>query len=97
MTDDSSKHNPSNFESSFDQFAEPKAMSVGWDLSNLLTNSGSKTNGEDRVESRRIDVNRTTDPSIHTETPADHYPDVDFDPFPEPRTVPVNWNVSALF
>jgi len=96
MTDDSSKHNPSNFESSFDQFAEPKAMSVGWDLSSLPTNSGSKANGKEQVESQRIGGDRTTDTSIHTETTADLYPDVDFDPFPEPRTVPANWNVSAL-
>jgi len=96
MTADPSKNNKSNFEWSIDQFSEPKAMSVGWDLSNLPINSGSKTNSTDQVETRGSDGDQTTDISAHPETPFDPHPDVDFDRFPEPRTVPANWNVSAL-
>lgn len=96
MTTDPRKHNKSNFKWSLDQFSEPKAMSVGWDLSNLPTNSGSKTNSTDQVETRGEDGDPTSDMSAHTETPSGPHLDVDFDPFPEPRTVPANWNVSAL-
>lgn len=96
MTADSSIQNRSDFEGSFDPFAEPRGMSVGWDASNLPTNSGSKTDGKDQVETGRVDGDQTTELSNHTEMPADSYPEVDFDPFPEPRTVPTNWNVSAL-
>ena len=96
MTADPSKHKKPNLESSFDQFAEPRTMSVGWDLSNLPTKSGSKTNSKDQVETLGADGDQTSDMSAHPETPSDPYPDVEFDPFPEPRTVPANWNVSAL-
>lgn len=90
--------NQSNSDSKwdFDPFAEPKGMSVGWDLSNLPTDSGSRTNGKDLFETQPADSDRTTDVSEHAE-PADHvHPEVEFDPFPEPRTVPANWDVSAL-
>ena len=96
MTADSNKQKRSDFEGSFDPFAEPRGMSVGWDASNLPTNSGSKTRGKDQVVTGRVDGDRTTDLSNHMETSADLYPEADFDPFPEPRTVPTNWNVSAL-
>ena len=96
MTDDSRKQNKSDMEPSFDQFAEPRGMSMGWDFSNLPTNSGSKTNGKDQVEFRPRGDTQTPDELNPTETRSGPHTEVDFDPFPEPRTVPTNWNVSDL-
>jgi hypothetical protein len=96
MTDDSRKQNQSNMGSNYDQFADPRGMSMGWDLSNLPTNSGSKTNGRDNIETHCIDEIETSEPSSQMEEQGEHHPEADFDPFPEPRTVPTNWNVSAL-
>lgn len=96
MTAESSKKNQSNYESRFDQFSEPRGMSMGWDFSNLPTNSGSKTNGKDQVEFRPRGDTQTSDESNPTETRSGPHTEVYFDPFPEPRTVPTNWNVSDL-
>ena len=96
MKTDSSKQNNSDYELKADQFAEPRGMSVGWDLSNLPTNSGSKANGKDLFETRQADGDQTPDMSAHADTSTEYHPDVDIDPFPVPRTVPTNWNVSAL-
>ncbi len=92
----SSNHNKSDSEWDFDPFAEPKGMSVGWDLSNLPTNSESKTNGKDLSEARPADSDQTTDVSAPADSADEFHPEVEFDPFPEPRTVPTNWDVSAL-
>ena len=96
MKTDSSKQSNSDYELKADQFAEPRGMSVGWDLSNLPTNSGSKANGKDLFETRQADGDQTTDMSVHADASAENHLEVDIEPFPEPRTVPTNWNVSAL-
>lgn len=96
MKPDSSQQNKSESDWKDDQFAEPRAMSVGWDPSGLTANSGSKANGKDLLESRRTDENQTPELSAHADAATEYHPEVDIDPFPEPRTVPTNWNVSAL-
>lgn len=92
----SSNPNKSDSEWDFDPFAEPKGMSVGWDLSNLPTNSQSKTNGRDLTENLPAGSDQTSDTTANAESAVETHPEAEFDPFPEPRTVPANWDVSAL-
>ena len=111
MTSDSSKHNKADPECDFDPFAEPKAMSVGWVLSGFPAFSGAKTNGgslrktpknspprtgTELAESGQANPVQSSGVPAFTDTQTETQPEVDFDPFPEPRTVPANWNVSAL-
>jgi hypothetical protein len=96
MTADSSEQSQPENEVKFDKFAEPKAMSVGWDLSNLPSNPGSETSGKILFETQQAGRDQTTNASGREDAAIDPHPDVDFDPFPEPRTVPTKWNVSAL-
>ena len=60
MTVDSSKQNKPEDEVKFDKFAEPRAMSVGWDLSNLPSNPGSETSGIAKFNTQQAGSNQTT-------------------------------------
>lgn len=68
----------------FDAFGEPRTMPTGWDLSEM---NGSR---------------KTTGGSDMAQPPAENVEHVDFgpglhimylNPFPEPRTYPVYWNL----
>ncbi len=80
-----------NTDRQFEPFPEPQTMSSGWDLSNFTAPPVVKSNGKSESISHQSGQSMSSSHSSET------HPAVEFDPFPEPRTVPANWNVSALF
>jgi hypothetical protein len=74
----------------FEPFPEPQTMSSGWDLSNFTSPPVVKSNGKSEAMSHQNSLSMSSSHSSETHLA------VEFDPFPEPRTVPANWNVSAL-
>ena len=75
----------------FEPFPEPQTMSSGWDLSNFSPPPAVKSSGKSESTAHQSGL------SISISHSSETHPAVEFDPFPEPRTVPANWNVSALF
>ena len=72
-----------------DSFTEPRTIPEQWDVSAFITPSTPVQNGstDQPAESTHLASNNPV---------GDGETDSTFDPFPEPRTIPGNWDVSDL-
>jgi len=70
-------------------FMEPRTIPKKWDVSAFKTHS---------TPARDENIDQPVEPSdpVETNTLEDDGSDALFDPFPQPRTVPGNWDVSNL-
>ena len=74
---------------SSDSFVEPRTIPKKWDVSAFK--SPETASGDDSA-------GQTSEPDTHdsTDTYEGDGTEATFDPFPQPRTVPGNWDVSDL-
>ena len=74
---------------SSEPFMEPRTIPKNWDVSAFETQeTSSREDSAGQVEE--------SDSIPKTDNFEGEGPDADFDPFPEPRTVPGQWDVSDL-
>ena len=89
MTTELEKNGEGSHKSQSESFLEPRTIPKNWDVSAFVSHStpARNENTEQPAES--------TNP-VETNPVEDSGSDSVFDPFPQPRTIPGNWDVSEM-
>jgi hypothetical protein len=74
---------------STDSFLEPRTIPKNWDVS-AFESQGTSSRDESAGQAEESDI------SPNTDNYEDEGAEAAFDPFPQPRTVPGQWDVSDL-
>jgi hypothetical protein len=79
-------------------FFEPRSISTQWDLSELLEPSQLQPRqGQATRQLGRSSPNGPSPASQDSDAPEHGKTDCEFEPFPEPRTMPSRWDMTELF
>ncbi len=79
-------------------FFEPRSISADWDLSELLEPSPRQSHPKQASwQAGQGTPGELHQPSQDPTLPEPWKMDCEFEPFPEPRTMPSRWDISELF
>jgi hypothetical protein len=89
MTTELEKNGEGSHKPQSESFLEPRTIPKNWDVSAFVSHLAQSRN--ENIEQPAESTN-----PVETNTVEDSGSDSVFDPFPQPRTIPGNWDVSEM-